>query len=934
MSVLQNRPARSVLAAAMLTALIASMLMFMPTAEAQSPSTTVTATPSSDATITVQWTSVSGVTNYDVQFIQGSGTGHDLNDVTARDVSSGYVSRSLLPDTEYSVRVFDASNNAELGRTDVTTSARLAPGSVPRTRSIDISENEFAVVWMPAPRATSYKVEHRRHDGQFDSTYEYNVTASDSLEYYAYVGSGNASTIYHVRITPRRDYADDGPSYVHTVRTMASGKSNPWGVVTFENTPLPKLSSCSDKDNFPPGRSEIYGNQRSLLRYIDECVIDIGNRTTGALRSDSHFGGPVFLDVHDAKSDIRRDAWFDGKSVEFQHPLTVMAVNMGHITRVYAVSRGMQASIGGQSVNLLLCIRRSNSTDTKRSECTFDIAGTSTRLVITPAGTGVINVAVNGTDVGGDVSGSLASGLGLTLPQNSDGDLITIKMPSVTVGQKDYVFQIRVTPPPPANAPTQVTGLTETGSTDESITVSWNTIADVDRYVVEHSTDSSFATHTDINLNKQGSNPPATSVTIDGLTEDTTYYVRVYAVNSDGDGLRSLPLTVSTTEADVPPVAPPAPSAPTDLDINAPGQANDLHDPDRKTDAKRLARRATLKKLKADWEEVTIPSGAVTYKVEWRASGESYTDENSHTTIALEYEITGLKRNTQYTVRVSAIATDNGLSTPGPATSETGRTRRAAYDCANVQGSIAISGTVPAKIDLVAGQETTITMPSYTGPVCHLDIYVVGRVLRRADFTNDPAPVNNELGPRHNGARDMLDTTSGIMKAASYDVGDRALTLEPKATSVSLGYQDMLMSVAWSAMGWTGHKAHAAEVRVHNLPQLTIGSSSGDFRVSKQNSVVSIRGGLDRSYRLYNAAYNSGGYEIEACNVSNGDCGNDSWTRIHKSARAAGADGRIDIDYTLPVSSNQYRFRVREYLDLRHNDEVAYSEWSSPKQVN
>ena len=91
---------------------------------------------------------------------------------------------------------------------------------------------------------------------------------------------------------------------------------------------------------------------------------------------------------------------------------------------------------------------------------------------------------------------------------------------------------------------------------------------------------------------------------------------------------------------------------------------------------------------------------------------------------------------------------------------------------------------------------------------------------------------------------------------------------------------------------------------------------------------------MDRSYRLYTEAYNSGGYEIEACNVSNGDCGNDSWTRIHKSARAAGADGRIDIDYTLPVSSNQYRFRVREYLDLRHNDEVAYSEWSSPKQVN
>ena len=58
--------------------------------------------------IMVQWTPVTGVTKYNVQFIRGSGVGDDLNDVTSRDVSSGYISRSLLPNTEYSVRVFNA----------------------------------------------------------------------------------------------------------------------------------------------------------------------------------------------------------------------------------------------------------------------------------------------------------------------------------------------------------------------------------------------------------------------------------------------------------------------------------------------------------------------------------------------------------------------------------------------------------------------------------------------------------------------------------------------------------------------------------------------------------------------------------------------------------------------------------------------------------
>ena len=929
MSVLQNRPARAALAATILLAMIAAMLMFMPKAEAQGTSTTVTATALSDARIRVQWTPVTGVTEYDVRLVRGAGTGGGLNDVTSRDVSSGYTSRSLLPNTEYSVRVFNADNNAELGRTDVTTSARLAPGSVPRTRSIDISEREFAVVWMPAPRATSYKVEHRRHDEQFTDNGEISVPSNESLEHYLYAGSGNANTKYYVRITPQRDEAPDGPSYIHSIRTMAAGQSKPWDEYTFENATLSEAPPCNG-GVLPLSRQSIYDKSSAVQKYVDTCMIDIGSSTSGTFRSDHYFGSALELDVLNSLTDIRRDVWFNGKTVQFQHPFTVMSVRVSGVIHTYAVTRGMQASIGGQSIDLLRCIRGPDD-NAKRAQCTVDIAGASTNLVISPAGAGSVTVAVNGADVGGDVSGSLASGLALTLPQRTSGDVITIDMPSLKLGDERYVFKIRVTPPPTVNAPAQVTGLTETASTEDSITVSWNAIADVDRYTVEHSKDSSFGSKSTIKINKQGSNPPATSVTIDELTATTTYYIRVYATNGDGDGLRSGPLTATTSDVPPPAVAPPAPAAPTDLDLNTPGQANDLHDPDRKTDTKRKARRATLKQLKADWEEVTIPSGAVTYKVEWHARGEGYTDENSYTTSALEYEITDLKRNTEYTVRVSAIATKDGLSTKGPATSETGRTRRAAYDCADVAGSISISGSVPAKIDLVAGQETTITMPSYTGPVCHLDIYVANRVLRRANFTNDPAPANNELGPRQNGARDMRVDR---METASYDVGTQMLTLQPKATSVSLGYQDMLMSVAWSAMGWAGYTARAAEVRVHNLAQLTIGTSSGDFRVSDQDGVVSIYGGIDRSYRAYTDAYNSGGYEIEACNVSNGDCGTDSWTRIHKSTRGTGADGSIDIDYTLPVSSNQYRFRVREYLDLRHNSEVAYSEWSSPKQVN
>ena len=290
----------------------------------------------------------------------------------------------------------------------------MTPGPIPEGRSINVSEDEFAVAWMPAQRATYYKVEYRRHDEQFVDNGEIIVSNKESLDLYAYVGSGNADTNYYVRITPQRDDAADGPAHIQRVRTMASGERNPWDEFTFQNATLSELFPCNG-GVLPLRRDKIYKSSSSIRKYVENCIIDIGTQTQGTFRSDHYFGSELLLDVHDGLNDIRRDVWFDGKTVQFQHPLTVMSIRASGVIHTYAVSRGMQASIGGQSINLLRCIR-GPSDNTKRSECTVDIAGTSTTLVITPAGTGSITVDVNDTDVGGDVSGSLASGLTLTPP--------------------------------------------------------------------------------------------------------------------------------------------------------------------------------------------------------------------------------------------------------------------------------------------------------------------------------------------------------------------------------------------------------------------------------------------------------------------------------------------------------------------------------------
>ena len=500
-------------------------------------------------------------------------------------------------------------------------------------------------------------------------------------------------------------------------------------------------------------------------------------------------------------------------------------------------------------------------------------------------------------------------------------------MPSVTVADKRYVFRLKLNPPQPDNAPGQVTGVIATPGGTSSIVISWDQLADVDRYVVEYSNDSTFSSVSTVNVRKQGSDPPATSRTITGLSESTTYHVRVHAVNDDVNGLKSDTKSVTTGTTPTPPPEPPTPA---NLAIAQPAQANDLHDPDKRTAAKRAARRATLKTLKVNWDAVSVASGDVTYQVQWRASGESFNDERSHTLGVTEYDITTLQRDKLYYIQVSAIVTNNGLSTTGAAASDSARTRRAAYDCASIDEGIEVTGSIPGNIDLVAKTDNMLTLPSYTGPVCFLDIYVKNSVLRRADFTGDTASANNELGPRHNDARD-IQTRLGTTE---YDVPTQVLTLKPNTTRVSSGYQDVTMSMAWSSMDWSGHVAQKANVRVHNLAQLTIGASGSDFTLSESEGVATVQGGIDRSYQQGITPYNSGGYEVEACNVTNGDCGNDSWTQIHKSTRARGSDGRINFNYTLPNSDNQYRFRVREYLDLRHNSEVAFSEWSAAAQVN
>ena len=81
----------------------------------------------------------------------------------------------------------------------------------------------------------------------------------------------------------------------------------------------------------------------------------------------------------------------------------------------------------------------------------------------------------------------------------------------------------------------------QTGYTDTSAALSWSQDGNADSWIVEYSTDSSFSDPRTVTVS-------TTTSTLTGLTNETTYYVRVKAVTGDLESAWSSTATVGTTD--------------------------------------------------------------------------------------------------------------------------------------------------------------------------------------------------------------------------------------------------------------------------------------------------------------------------------------------------------------------------------------------------
>ena len=184
--------------------------------------------------------------------------------------------------------------------------------------------------------------------------------------------------------------------------------------------------------------------------------------------------------------------------------------------------------------------------------------------------------------------------------------------------------------PPPPQPPATPTGLTVTGTTTSSVSLSWNTSAGATSYTVR----------------RNGANPvtvTGTSTTIGGLTANTTYSFTVSASNAAGSSAQSAPVSATTNGS------PQVPPTPTNLRTTG----------------------STCTSVSLAWN---ASAGATSYRL-YRGTTLAATVTTTSTTIG------GLSASTAYAFRVSAVNSAGesaqspavNVTTPGCPTGGSGR---------------------------------------------------------------------------------------------------------------------------------------------------------------------------------------------------------------------------------------------------------------------
>ncbi len=433
--------------------------------------------------VVISWTAVTGATSYNVY--HGTATGvTTVNGTKVTGATSGSAITGLTNGTTYYFVVTAVNAGGESVASLEVSATPIAPPAIPSGVSATSGDAQVTISWTAVTGATSYNVYYGTATG-VTTVNGTKVTGATSGS--AITGLTNGTTYYFV-----------------VIAVNAVGES----AVSSEVNAMPQVPA----PNAPTGVGAAAGNGQVALSWA---------AVTGATSYNVYYGTATGVTIAGTKvagvTSGGAIALTNGTTYYF----VVTAVNAGgeSITS-NEVSATPQVPAPSAPAGV-----GAAAGDTQVTVSWTAVTGATSYNVYFRTTPGV--TTSNGANILGATSGVPITGL-------TNGNTYYFVVTAVNAGGESVISsEVSTTPQPPI--PSVPTGVTATGG-NAQVTVGWALVSGATTYNVYYRTTSGVTT---ANGTLGASGVASTTTTVSGLTNGTTYYFIVTAVNGGGESVAS-----------------------------------------------------------------------------------------------------------------------------------------------------------------------------------------------------------------------------------------------------------------------------------------------------------------------------------------------------------------------------------------------------------
>ena len=624
-----------------------------------------TATPGVQS-LAVSWTAGTNANGYKVQWKSGS-QAYNTSTRQATSTSTSYTISSLTAGTEYTVRVISTRTNAadSAASSEATGTPQYPAAAVPSGVTVAPALSSLAVSWTASANANGYKVQWKS-GSQTYNTGDRQATVTTGTSYT--ITGLTAGTEYDVQVIATRSNAPDSAASTETSGTAqypaagapggvtatpaVSSLTVSWTAATNADGYKVQWKSGADAYDAATRQATATGTSHTitgLTAGTEYTVRVIATRTnaadsaasgeaTGTPRHPAP-GAPGGVTTTPAVESLTI-SWTAGTNADGYKVQWKSGAQAYDASDRQATATGTSHTIAGLTAGTVYTVRviatRTNAPDSAASsEATgtprHPAPGAPDGVTATPA-VGSLTVSWNAvTGANGykvqwksgsqayDAAGrqATATGTSHTIAGLTGGTVYTVRVIATHMNAPDSAASAEATGTAQYSAPAAPGGVTTTPAV-ESLTISWNAVADADGYKVQWKSGAQAYDAAGRQATATG-----TSHTITGLAGGTEYTVRVIATRANApDGAASSEETGTPQH--------PAPGAPGGVTVTPAGPTG----------------------LEVSWNAV---AGANGYKVQWKSGAQAYDASGRQATATgTSHTITGLTAGTEYTVRVIA----------------------------------------------------------------------------------------------------------------------------------------------------------------------------------------------------------------------------------------------------------------------------------------